>query len=104
MRVALTTQALERVADIEAFVGAKNPQAAAKISAKIMAKTRKLEDLGFARLGRKVPELDVDDIREVLEGNYRILYRIHSDDFLEVITIFDGRQQEFPFDDVLDGE
>ena len=40
-----------------------------------------------------MPEVDDDDLREVIEGYYRVLYRIRSDVLLEVITVFDGRQE-----------
>jgi toxin ParE1/3/4 len=41
--------------------------------------------------GRKVPELDRDDIREVLPGNYRIVYRIYPK-FIDVLTVFEGHR------------
>ena len=100
MRVVLTTEALERVAEIEARVAERNPQAAAKLATKFLARARTLET--FPRMGRKVPELDVDEIRELIEGYSRIVYRIRSEALTEVVTVFDGRQEEFPFEDVLD--
>lgn len=102
MRVVLTAEALERVAEIEARIAEKNPAAAAKLATKILTKARTLET--FPRMGRKVPELDVDDIRELIEGYYRIVYRIRSEALTEVVTVFDGRQEDFPYEDVLDGE
>ena len=39
--------------------------------------------------GRKVPELSRDDIREVIEGNYRIVYQIHSDR-ISILTVFES--------------
>ncbi len=42
--------------------------------------TRRSEQIGdFPYSGRKVPEYDRDDLREVIEGSYRIIYRILSD-------------------------
>jgi plasmid stabilization system protein ParE len=40
-------------------------------------------------LGRKVPELDRDDIREAIVGNYRIAYIIRSK-VVVIQTIFEG--------------
>lgn len=44
------------------------------------------------RVGRVVPEIGQERIREVLEGKYRIVYRI-DDDTLAVLTVFEGHQQ-----------
>jgi toxin ParE1/3/4 len=41
--------------------------------------------------GRKVPELDRDDIREVFAGTYRIIYRINQRE-LVVVTVVEGHQ------------
>ena len=44
------------------------------------------------RSGRKVPELDRDDIREVFVGRYRIVYRIERTMIL-VVSVFEGSMQ-----------
>jgi hypothetical protein len=36
-----------------------------------------------------VPELQREDVREVIEGNYRIVYMITKDS-MEVLTVFEG--------------
>jgi plasmid stabilization system protein ParE len=43
-----------------------------------------------------VPELQRDDIREVIEPPYRIMYRILADR-IDVLTVFHGAQQP-PFE------
>jgi len=43
----------------------------------------------FPQSGRKVPEYNNDDIREVLEGAYRIIYKIKSD-VVDVLTVIHG--------------
>ncbi len=49
-------------------------------------------------LGRVVPELEINEIRELIEGNYRIVYRILNKDLVEILTIhhsareFDSRE------------
>ena len=100
MHVDFTTRAQERLAEIDAYLASKNPEHAAKTVEKLIAKGESLSL--FPRRGRKVPEIDDDAFREVIEGTYRIVYRIKSEALLEVITIFDARQG-FPFDDVIDG-
>jgi plasmid stabilization system protein ParE len=42
--------------------------------------TRRSEQIGdFPKSGRKVPEYDAKDIREIIEKPYRIIYRIKPD-------------------------
>ncbi|MBK8807444.1 MAG: type II toxin-antitoxin system RelE/ParE family toxin [Bacteroidales bacterium] len=38
-------------------------------------------------IGRIVPELDNVEIRELIEGNYRIIYRIKTTDLVEILTV-----------------
>jgi plasmid stabilization system protein ParE len=44
--------------------------------------------------GRQVPELERTDIREIIERNYRIVYRIINDEVV-VLTVFEGHRR-FP--------
>ncbi|MDP2186762.1 MAG: type II toxin-antitoxin system RelE/ParE family toxin [Erythrobacter sp.] len=41
--------------------------------------------------GRRVPEYQIDTLREVLERPYRIIYRIQPDE-IEVLTVMHYRQ------------
>jgi toxin ParE1/3/4 len=43
----------------------------------------------FPASGRVVPELDDQMIREVLLGDYRIVYRM-GEDYVELLTIYHG--------------
>jgi plasmid stabilization system protein ParE len=37
--------------------------------------------------GRIVPELENNEIRELIEGNYRIVYRVKAKDYVEILTV-----------------
>ena len=40
------------------------------------------------RIGRKVPETGhKDKIREIIQGNYRIIYQIANDDLINILTV-----------------
>lgn len=55
------------------------------------------ESLGrFPRLGRVVPEYGVDELREVVEAPYRIVYRLVRGR-VEILTVFEGHRQ-FPLE------
>ena len=40
--------------------------------------------------GRKVPEMNRENIRELIEGSYRIIYEVHSKEDVEILTVFHG--------------
>ncbi len=41
----------------------------------------------YPQAGRKVPEINSPDIRELIEGNYRIIYRIINASLVEILTV-----------------
>jgi len=43
----------------------------------------------FPFAGRRVPEYDVDSIREVIEGSFRIIYHIKPDQ-IDVLSVIHG--------------
>lgn len=42
------------------------------------------------RIGKKVVEFNNDRIRELIQGKYRIVYRIVSDELIEVLRVVHG--------------
>ncbi len=44
---------------------------------------------GNPRSGRVVPEVRDESVREVIHGNYRIVYRLRHD-VVEIATVFHG--------------
>ena len=90
MRVAWTEQALLRLTEIEAFVAADNPRAAVALTAKLIARGEALATLW--RRGRRVPELPDSDLRELIVGSYRLVYRI-GNGAAQVVTVFEGHRQ-----------
>jgi plasmid stabilization system protein ParE len=42
--------------------------------------------------GRRVPEIDEEDVREVFLGNYRIVYRIESGGIM-VLAVLEGHRR-----------
>ena len=54
---------------------------------RLVASVERLRD--HPQSGRVVPELRDQSIREVIHGNYRIMYRFRAD-VVEVATVFHG--------------
>ena len=91
--VRLTEQAQNELDAIVAYyerVGAV--EFAGVFEAKVIEKTRMLEQ--FPRMGRMVPEIGDEAMREVIYRNYRIVYVVdREDEEVEVLTIFHSSQQ-----------
>ena len=85
MKHVWTDAALGHLRGIHNYIAQDSPQYATSMVDRI---TRRAEQSGkFPLAGSKVPEYDEDDIREVLEYPYRIIYRILSErvDILAVV-------------------
>lgn len=42
----------------------------------------------FSEAGRIVPEKNEENVRELIEGNYRIIYEIISEDLIYILTVY----------------
>ena len=76
MKVIWAPLALDRVAEIAAYIDKENPSAAEKWIRQIFQRVGQLAD--FPESGRHLSEISRLDIRELLWGNYRIIYRLES--------------------------
>lgn len=89
MKVVWTSEALRKLDEIESFIAQNNPERA---SAFIDLLLEKGDLIGsFPDMGRAVPELARSEIREILVGNYRIVYR-RTPAHIEILTVFEGHR------------
>jgi len=89
MKVRWTEQSHARLAEIFEFVARDDLEAADRLVARLIEGG---EALGrFPRSGRRVPEIRSADVREVIEGNYRIVYRVRKR-VVEILTVFEGHR------------
>ena len=93
MRVMWAPRAIARAVEIAQYIAHHRPGAAARWVEALFARAATLGRQ--ARRGRKVPELDRDKIRQVLHGDYRIIYRIDPKRIV-VLTARLGRLQWDP--------
>lgn len=87
--VTWTPQAADDLESVTNFIAKDSPEYAAYFAADVLDAVEKLED--FPRSGRVVPELNVENIREILFGSYRIAYRIRGE-VVEILTVHHGAQ------------
>lgn len=86
-RVVWTRQALEDVESIRDYVARDSAHYARLLTERLVATVERLEL--FPASGRVVPEVGDPGLREIVEGNYRLVYRL-TDDVAEVVTVFHG--------------
>lgn len=72
MKVVWTRQPFVRLAEIEDFIALDSRVAAGAHTAKLIRQAEALAQ--SPELGRLVPELAGSDLRELIEGNYRIVF------------------------------
>ena len=89
MRVQWAPLAIERMAEIAAYIAEDNPAAAEKWIRDAFARVGQLGP--FSKSGRQIPETPRQDIRELVWGNYRIIYRIDSRQ-VSILTVRHTRQ------------
>jgi toxin ParE1/3/4 len=89
VKVHWTPDALTRLLEIEDHIARDNRIAAVKLTERLVARTRALGD--FPKMGRRASDLPGDGCRELLEGNYRIIYRVRSN-VVDVLTVFEGHR------------
>lgn len=76
-QVVWAPQAIQDVEAIRAHVARDSAQYADLIVERLVAAVERLQD--HPRSGRVVPELGDESIRELIHGNYRIVYRVRHD-------------------------
>ena len=84
-----TAEARARLEDIEAFIAKDSPKAARAMIERILARTRQLETAPHS--GRQVPDYQREDLRELLERPYRIIYRIGAE-HVAILTVMHYRR------------
>jgi addiction module RelE/StbE family toxin len=75
-RVVWSRRASQDLAAIADYIATDSPTYAGAVVKKVVGQTRILSK--FPRSGRKVPEFDSEDIRELLVYSYRVIYRIED--------------------------
>jgi addiction module RelE/StbE family toxin len=80
-----TEQSIEDIDAIANYISLQSPKFASLQVQKIFEKVEILESQSF--IGRVVPEMRNKMIRELLLGNYRIIYRIVSASRIDILTV-----------------
>jgi toxin ParE1/3/4 len=80
-----TDQAIDDLGDIGNYIAGSSEKYAKLTVRNLYDRTDILKQ--FPKAGRIVPEKNEEDIRELIEGNYRIIYEIASDILIYILTV-----------------
>jgi plasmid stabilization system protein ParE len=97
MKIIWSPLSIDRATEIAEYISLDNPTAAQKWIDTIFEKVESLKT--SSKIGRIVPEIERNEIREILYGNYRVIYHIEKTS-ISVLTIRHGKQI-LPVDEIL---
>ena len=88
-RVVWSRRAVQDLDSLTTYIAADSPAFAGIVLKNIVNQTRILTR--FPRAGRKVPEFDDENVRELIAYSYRIVYRLQDDEAL-IVAVIHGKQ------------
>lgn len=83
-----TFQALDDLDHIAEYIAQNSVGFASAFVKKAFDKPESLKQ--FPKMGRKVPEIDREEIRELIMGRYRMVYYLKSDVQIDILTVHDS--------------
>lgn len=87
MKVRWTPTAIGHLASIYEYIGQDSPRYARRMIDRITARSRQISH--FPQSGPMVPEYQDADIREVIEGSYRVIYRVSAEE-VQILAVIHG--------------
>ncbi len=96
MRVLWTDAALNQLEAVRDFLSRTSPEYAQRIVERLVNRSEQIAT--FPRSGRMVPEYQLDEVRQVVEASYRIIYLIKENQ-VEVLAIIHTSRKGLPQDE-----
>lgn len=87
MKVRWTDTAEKHLDAIFSYIAQDSPEYAKRMVDRLTRRSQQIAKFPFS--GRRVPEHDADQIREVIEGSFRVIYHIKSDQ-IDVLAVIHG--------------
>ena len=91
MKVHWTDTAQQHLEAIYRYIAQDSPVYAKRMVDRLTRRSRQIAE--FPLSGRTVPEYEMSQIREVLEGSYRIIYYIKPEQ-IDVLAVLHGAQDK----------
>jgi toxin ParE1/3/4 len=89
MKIVWSPLAVDRASEIAGYIAQDKPLAAEKWIKTVFSKVEQLKT--SPEIGRIVPEIKNNPFRELIYGNYRIIYRMEAER-ISILTIRHGKQ------------
>ena len=98
MKVYWTLNAIRHLTNIYEYIALNSPTYARGMVDRITLRSEQISTQPLS--GRKVPEYEAEDIRELIEKPYRIIYRVKQDQIASIalsmkMTIITGNLKHF---------
>lgn len=87
MKVYWTDNSIGHLLGIYEYIARNSPVYAKRVVDRITRRSEQIAE--FPLSGRKVPEYKTEDILEIIEKPYRIIYRIKSDQ-IDILAVIHG--------------
>jgi toxin ParE1/3/4 len=97
MKIVWSPLAVDRASEIAEYIARDKPSAAEKWIDTVFSKVDQIRS--SPEIGRVVPEIKNESFRELIYGNYRIIYRIDKRQ-ISILTIRHG-MQILPINEIL---
>ncbi|MGI9105823.1 MAG: type II toxin-antitoxin system RelE/ParE family toxin [Pyrinomonadaceae bacterium] len=93
MKVLWTDAAVAQLAALHDYLAQASPEYARRMVDRLTKRSRQIAAFPFS--GRTVREYELNEVREVIEGSYRIIYLIKEDEEqVEVLTVIHSSREE----------
>ncbi len=92
MNVLWTDAAVAQLEAIHEYVAQTSPEYARRVVDRLTKRSIQIGTFPFS--GRRVPEYDLNEVRQVVEGSYRIIYLIkESEARIEVLAVIHNSRE-----------
>ena len=90
MKVFWTNKAIEQLKAIHNYHAQTSPEYATRLVDLITKRSEQIAN--FPNSGRMLPEINLEQTREIIEANYRIIYYVGVDR-IDVLAVVHGQQK-----------
>lgn len=90
MKVHWTDTAIEHLQAIYHYIAKSSPDYALRVVDRLTRRSRQIAE--FPLSGRVVPEIDLPQIRQVIEGPFRIIYHLQPDQ-IDIVAVIHGARE-----------
>ena len=93
MRVFWTDAALSQLEAIRDYLAQTSPDYARRVVERLVNRSEQVA--AFPRSGRMVPEYEIDEVRQVIESSYRLIYLIKEEQ-VEILAVIHTSRKGLP--------